>query len=90
VTRSFGVPLVTTGPYLPIPFLVRLPVAVALVAWGGLTERRWTVPVAVTLALPVVWFNSLATLVALVPLLAVDRAPLAVALPRVAHHGSPA
>jgi hypothetical protein len=90
VTRSFGAQLVTTGPYVPIPFLVRLPVAVALVAWGGLTERRWTVPVAVTLALPVVWFNSLATLVALIPLLAVDRAPLAVALPRVAHHGSPA
>ncbi|HTC85513.1 MAG TPA: hypothetical protein VK656_02350, partial [Candidatus Acidoferrum sp.] len=44
------------------------------VAWGGLTDRRWTVPIAVTLALPVVWLNGLAILVALAPILALDHA----------------
>ncbi|HUP54957.1 MAG TPA: glycosyltransferase family 87 protein, partial [Methylomirabilota bacterium] len=37
---------------VPIPFLVRLPFAVALVVWGARTDRRWTVPVAGMLALP--------------------------------------
>ena len=32
---------------VPIPLLVRLPSAVALVVWGARTDRRWTVPVAV-------------------------------------------
>lgn len=63
-----GRPLVTLGWYLPIPLLPRLVAAAALVLWGGWTDRRWTVPVAVTLALPVVWLNSLAILAALVPL----------------------
>ncbi len=59
----------TLGWYLPVPLLVRLPVAVVLVAWGGITDRRWIVPIAVTLALPVVWLNSLAILIALAPIL---------------------
>jgi len=33
-------------PVVPIPWLVRLPMSVALVVWGALTNRRWTVPVA--------------------------------------------
>lgn len=61
-------PVETPGWYLPVPLLVRLPIALAIVAWGGLTDRRWTVPVAVTLGLPVLWLNSLAILLALVPL----------------------
>lgn len=63
-----GRPLVTLGWYLPVPLLPRLVAAAALALWGGWTDRRWTVPVAVTLALPVVWLNSLAILAALVPL----------------------
>jgi hypothetical protein len=59
-------PGATPGWYLPVPLLVRLPVAAALVVWGGVTGRRWTVPVAVLLALPVIWLNGLAVLVALV------------------------
>ncbi len=51
-----------------IPLLVRLPIAVALVAWGGLTDRRWTVPVAVTLGLPVLWPSGFAILAACLPL----------------------
>jgi len=58
----------TPGWYLPIPLLVRLPAAVILVAWGALTGRAWSVPVAALLALPVVWFNSFSMLVAVVAL----------------------
>jgi hypothetical protein len=50
--------------WLPIPIWLRLPAAGALVWWGGRTDRAWTVPAAVTLALPVVWFAGLAILVA--------------------------
>jgi len=55
-----------------VPLAVRLPLAAALVAWGARTDRRWTVPVASTIALPVLWVNGLAMLVAVLPLVA-DR-----------------
>ena len=54
---------------IAIPLLVRLPVAGLLVAWGGLTDRRWTVPVAATLALPILWPSGFAVLAALWPIL---------------------
>jgi len=53
-----------TDAWLPIPIWLRLPVAGALVWWGARTDRVWTVAVAVTIALPVVWFAGLAILVA--------------------------
>jgi hypothetical protein len=34
-------------PVVPIPFIVRFPMSVALIAWGARTDRRWTVPIAV-------------------------------------------
>jgi hypothetical protein len=43
-------------------------VAVVLVAFGGLTGRRWMVPVAVWISLPVVWVNSWVILLAVVRL----------------------
>lgn len=52
-----------------VPLLFRLPVAVAVVAWGAWTDRRWTVPIAAMLALPVLWTTGLSMLVAL-PVLA--------------------
>lgn len=52
---------------IPLPLWVRLPAALALVAWGGQTDRRWTVPVAATVALPVLWPSGLAVLAALWP-----------------------
>jgi len=58
----------TVGWYLPVALLYRLPVAVAVVAFAGWTDRRWLLPVAVTLAMPVLWLNSLAVLAACVPL----------------------
>ena len=42
--------------------------AAALVVFAALTDRRWLVPFAVVLALPVVWLNGLAVLAAVVPL----------------------
>jgi hypothetical protein len=53
---------------VPIPFLVRLPFAVALVVWGARTNRRWTVPVAAMLALPALWYGSLSMLLAVIAL----------------------
>ena len=50
---------------IPIPLWIRLPAAAALVVWGGLTDRRWTVPVAATLALPVLWVSGFAICAAL-------------------------
>lgn len=34
-------------PVVPVPFIVRLPMSVALIVWGARTDRRWTVPIAV-------------------------------------------
>jgi Glycosyltransferase family 87 len=52
-------------PQLPVPLLVRLPLAAAVALWGARTNRRWTVPVAATLALPVLWFSGLSILAAI-------------------------
>lgn len=62
-------------PTLPIPLALRLPAAALLVAWGGLTDRRWTVPAAATLALPVLWFSGLAILAAIPALYRPELAP---------------
>ena len=52
---------------------IRLLAALLLVTWGARTDRRWTVVVATTLALPTLWFHGLAMLVGVVAL----------------HHGQP-
>jgi hypothetical protein len=58
-----------------LPF--RLPVAVLLVIWGARTDRPWTVPVAATLALPIIWPHGLAVALAAIPFLrGGDRAAL--------------
>ena len=53
---------------MPIPFLARLPFAIAVVVWGARTDRRWTVPVAGMLALPALWYGSLSMLLAVIVL----------------------
>jgi len=53
---------------VPIPFVVRLPIAIAVVVWGASTGRRWTVPVASMLALPALWYGSLTMLLGVLPL----------------------
>jgi hypothetical protein len=53
---------------IAIPLLIRLPLAVLVIAWGARTDRRWTVPVGATLALPILWPSGLAVLAALWPI----------------------
>ena len=53
---------------LEIPVLPRLAVAAVLIALGVWRNRPAIVPVAAMLALPAIWVNSLAMLVAVIPL----------------------
>ncbi len=56
----------------PPPLVVRMPIAVMVVALGALAKARWTVPVAAFLALPVVWPSGFALLAAVPPLAIAD------------------
>lgn len=56
-----------------IPLVARLLAAMGLVTWGALTSRRWTLPLAVTLAAPTLWFNVLAGAVGVVRGIQLDR-----------------
>lgn len=73
----------TVGWYLPVPLLPRLAAAAAIAVFAAATDRRWLIPVAVVLALPVVWLNGLAVLAAAVPLWreSPKRAPASARLP---------
>ena len=51
-----------------MPLVPRLVVAAILTVAAALTDRRWLVPIAVVIALPVIWLNGLAVLAAVVPL----------------------
>jgi len=61
LTQSAGAPSGSIG----VPLAVRLPIATVIVAWGARTNRRWTVPVAVVLALPALWLAGLSILAAI-------------------------
>jgi uncharacterized protein YjeT (DUF2065 family) len=54
-------------PYIPIPLWLRLPAAVLVVVWGARHDHAWTVAVAVLLALPTIWVQSLPILLGAVP-----------------------
>jgi hypothetical protein len=58
----------------PIPLALRLAASVAIVWWGARTDRRWTVPIAATISLPIVWIHGLTLLIAAIPLWHADRA----------------
>lgn len=62
--------LVVNVNYTPFnfPLWTRLPLAVLIVWWGARRDAYWTVPVAATIALPVLWLSGLAMLVAVWPL----------------------
>jgi hypothetical protein len=64
---------ITTPNQIPVPLLVRLPIAVLVIAWGARTNRPWTLAVGTTLALPVLWFHGLAVLAAIPALLDARR-----------------
>jgi hypothetical protein len=55
-------------PQIPVPLWIRLPAALLIVVWGARTDRPWTVPVAATLAVPILWPSALAILAALWPI----------------------
>jgi hypothetical protein len=55
----------------------RLALSAAIVVAGALTDRRWALPIAVWLALPVVWIESWVILLAIIRL----REPVSAALP---------
>ena len=61
-----GLSVEMAGYIVPVPFLVRLPIAIALVAISARSDRPWLVPIACMLALPVMWIGGLAILVAAV------------------------
>jgi hypothetical protein len=62
---------------VPPPAPIRLPLAAVLVIWGARTDRPWTVPVAATLGLPIIWPHGLTVALAAIPLLRRgDRAAL--------------
>lgn len=58
----------TRPSFMEIPVLPRLLIAAALLALGAWRNRPAIVPVAAMLALPAIWMNALAMLVAVVPL----------------------
>jgi hypothetical protein len=53
---------------VPIPLLARLPVAVAIIVVAAWRGQRWLLPIGVLLAMPVIWWGSLALLTAAVAL----------------------
>jgi hypothetical protein len=63
----------TVGWFLPLALAPRLLAAVVVVVLAAWTDRRWLLPVAVVLAMPVIWLNSLAVLAACVPLAFPER-----------------
>ncbi len=60
-------------PHIDIPLLLRLPAAALLVGWGALTDRKWTVPLAAAVAMPVLWIAAFSVAAAA---LAVERPEL--------------
>jgi hypothetical protein len=69
ILRTGVSPDVGTAAYLPIPLLIRVPVGVLLVAWGARSNRAWMVPIASTLALPVLWAVGLSMIVGSIAIL---------------------
>ena len=54
----------------PIALPVRVAVAAVLVAWAARTDRAWVLPIAAGLAVPFLWWNAFAVMVAAIPLYA--------------------
>ena len=65
VNTSRSVPVPADA--LAVPLVYRIVGAALLVAWGARTDRRWTVGVGATLAMPVLWPISLAVLISALP-----------------------
>ena len=48
------------------PLWLRLPIAALVVVWGARTDRPWTVPLAATIAMPVVWLATISVVSAVI------------------------
>jgi hypothetical protein len=66
--RSITDRQVVDGAYIGIPVWLRLPFALGIVVWGARTDRHWTVPISVLLAMPILWINVFTLLLAVIPL----------------------
>jgi Glycosyltransferase family 87 len=63
------------------PLLLRLPVALLVVAFAARTDRRWMLPIACLIAIPNPWFVTFAILGASIALFGADRRERAHATP---------
>lgn len=72
LATAMGADALAKEPILPLPLVVRLPCAVIIVAVGALRNRRWTVPIACTLALPAIQVGGFAVAVGAIPLWLAD------------------
>jgi hypothetical protein len=53
---------------IPIPLWLRMPVGIVLIVWGAPRNQRWVVPIGAMLALPALWYGSLAMVLGVIPL----------------------
>jgi hypothetical protein len=53
---------------VPVPLALRLPIAAVVISYAAWKGQRWLLPIGVLLAMPVIWWGSLALLVACVAL----------------------
>jgi hypothetical protein len=58
----------TVAGSVPIPLIARLPLAVIVIIIAARRDQRWLLPIGVLLAMPVIWWGSLALLTACVAL----------------------
>ena len=58
----------TVAGSVPIPLIARLPLAAAVIVVAARRDQRWLLPIGVLLAMPVIWWGSLALLTACVAL----------------------
>jgi GNAT superfamily N-acetyltransferase len=66
--RSVTDKQVVEGAYLAVPVWARLPFAIGIITWGARTDRHWTVPIGILLAMPILWINVFTLLIAVIPL----------------------
>lgn len=71
VLLTNGLAAVPTVSPVQVPLLLRLPIAILVIAWGARGNHRWTLPIGAFLALPVIWESGFSLLVAVLPL--IDR-----------------
>lgn len=53
---------------VPVPLVLRVPFAAALIAYAAWRDQKWLLPIGVLLLMPVIWWGSLALLTASVAL----------------------